>query len=235
MSVTVTSMTGRSVLALLGLLVAVTAVVGGAVVGAHVGLSLSSAQTLTALAWSLPVHGALMFLTTHLWGRRRGLRWSTLGFVRPTRRMWHLLWQMPLALIAAVVTNAVFLTLMGGTNQVEADTAIEDLAQEVGSLAVIAMLLGAVVAAPLWEEVIFRGVLFRALRERMALVWVCLITAGIFAVVHAVPMLMPYLAVMGMALGLVRAFHDNLWAPIIMHAFNNFLAVGVVLLVILAA
>ena len=235
MDVETRSVTMRSVWVLLGLLVAGTAVVAGAVVGAHFGLGLSSEQTLTALAWAVLVHGALMFVTIHLWVRRRGLSWAAVGFRRPTKRMWHLLWQMPSALIAAVVTNVVVLTLVGRADQVADSDAFEEVALEVGSFAVIAIFLGAVLAAPLWEEVIFRGVLFAALRERMALVWVFLITAGVFALIHVAPLALPYQFVMGIALALLRVFHDNLWAPIIMHAVNNFLAVGVVLLVILAA
>lgn len=225
----------RSVVVLLGLLLAVTGVVAGAVVGVALGLDLSTEQGLTVLAWAVLAHGTLMFLTIRLWVRRCGLRWRALGLVRPTQRIWHLLWQIPAVLIAIVVTNAVFLTLVGRTDQVEGTKFVEELAQDVSTLAAIAILCGVVMAAPLWEEAVFRGVLFSALRERMALVWVCLITAGLFAVAHAVPVMIPYFLVMGIALALLRAFHHNLWAPIIMHATVNLLASVTVLSVILAA
>src|SRR5690554_5713295 len=80
------SMTKRSVLTLLVLLLALTVVVVGAIVGAHFGLGLSSGQTLTLLAWTPLVHGALMFLATHLWVRSCSLTWGDLGFRRPTTR-----------------------------------------------------------------------------------------------------------------------------------------------------
>lgn len=236
MNLAARTITLKSVWTLLGLLVALTAVVAGAFLGLVFAWDMGLDQALTVLAWLVLAHGALMFATTHLWARRCGLRWSSFGFVRPTKRIWHLLWQIPVVLFAAVVTNVVFFSLVGGADEAAAgDVAIEELARDVSTLAAVAIFLGVVVAAPLWEEAVFRGVLYSALRERMALEWVCLITAAMFAVVHLTPLLMPYLFVMGIALALLRAFHGNLWAPLIMHATVNFLASITVLLVILDA
>jgi len=38
-----------------------------------------------------------------------------------------------------------------------------------------------------------------------------------------------YLFALGIALALVRRFHQNLWAPVLLHAVNNALAVLIVL------
>lgn len=91
MSVETRSITLKSVVVLLGLLVALTVVVAGAIVGANYGMGLHVEQTLTVVAWAIVVHGALVHLATHLRVRRRGLTWGALGFVRPTKRIWHLL------------------------------------------------------------------------------------------------------------------------------------------------
>lgn len=91
------------------------------------------------------------------------------------------------------------------------------------------LILLACVAAPVVEEIMFRGVLYRNLRDATGgLGWFlsCLIsalwTSFIFAVIHpqgmfAVP------ALMGIACGctLVREWRDSLWASMVVHAINN--------------
>lgn len=219
----------RSVLTLLGLLVAVTALAFGAVIGAHFAFGLSLGQTLSLLAWTLLAHGVLMILTVHLWTRQQGLQWSFLGFRKPTKRILHLLWQIPLLIVAIAVANAVFLTLIGQTNQAGGGS-VEDLSQQVSALAVLALFFTTVILVPLWEEAVHRGVIFSALRPRMGLMWVCVITAGIFALSHMIPPLIPYYIVLGIGLALLREFHQNLWAPLIMHSTLNLFAGGTILL-----
>ena len=48
-----------------------------------------------------------------------------------------------------------------------------------------------------------------------------ILSAAIFAAVHVIPLSFPYLFTLGIALALLRRFHQNLWAPILLHAANN--------------
>lgn len=216
-------------------MVAFTAVLVAAVIGAHFAFEMSSELTLTVLAWTPLLHACVMLVTLRLWLQRRGMSWADLGFGRPTPRLLHVMWQLPVVLVAIVATNAVFLTLVGGNDQPDSNGAIEEVARGVGGLHVGAILVALVVVVPLWEEAVFRGVVYAALRQRMSLVWVSLLSAGLFALFHAVPVLIPYYIVMGVALALLRTFHANLWAPVIVHSAVNFLAGGTALLLLLAA
>lgn len=93
----------------------------------------------------------------------------------------------------------------------------------------IQLLLLACVAAPIVEEIMFRGVLYRHLRDATGgLGWFisCLVSAlwmsFIFAVIHPQGMIaVP--ALMGIACGctLAREWRDSLWASIVVHSINN--------------
>ncbi len=97
------------------------------------------------------------------------------------------------------------------------------------------MVMSLVVWAPLVEESIFRGALFRHLRGRMSLVWGVLVTAAAFGIIH------PYttaglieVAFMGIVFALLRHWRGSLIAPMVAHALHNGLvsavSVGVVVM-----
>ncbi len=91
----------------------------------------------------------------------------------------------------------------------------------------IFLILGVVVGAPLTEEFIFRGLLFRGWQSsKLQLTGTLIVTSAIWAVIHVQyePALIAVIFVMGIFLGLARYFTGNLWVPIAMHAVNNGLA-----------
>jgi ABC-2 type transport system permease protein len=83
----------------------------------------------------------------------------------------------------------------------------------------------AVVAAPLFEEFIFRGLIFGGLRRSMGALPAALASAAIFAIVHP-----PYSMLPVFALGLFAAFAYErkkvLLAPMLVHAIYNAAVVG---------
>jgi membrane protease YdiL (CAAX protease family) len=96
-------------------------------------------------------------------------------------------------------------------------------------LVLIAAYLVACVGAPLIEETVFRGVLFRHLREssRAAPRWLSAIFAAglnalVFAIIHPQGLLVvPALAALGFNFSLVREWRDSLIGPMTMHALHN--------------
>jgi ABC-2 type transport system permease protein len=94
------------------------------------------------------------------------------------------------------------------------------------ALAVLAVYL---LAAPLFEEFVFRGLLFRGMRRSMRPAFAILGSAAIFAVVHS-----PVAALPVFVLGVAAAFSfersRRLLAPIVTHAVYNAVAVGAGLL-----
>lgn len=83
-------------------------------------------------------------------------------------------------------------------------------------------LLGAVsVAAPVAEELVFRGVLYPYLRRWTPAAGAVLLSALLFAVVHVIPILIPPLVVTGIALGLLRERYGSVLPCMLLHALLN--------------
>ncbi|WP_258064506.1 CPBP family intramembrane glutamic endopeptidase [Arthrobacter sp. ZGTC131] len=174
---------------------------------------------------------AILALYVHLY-RRNNLTPADLGFRRFTPRLFHLLWQIPAAIIVCAIMQGLSLALTGidATTAEAADDPLADLAGLPASLAVIAVLVIAVLT-PVWEEVLFRGAFLDGLSRRLRPSVAIILSAALFAAVHIVPLSFPYLFTFGIALALLRRFHQNLWAPILLHATNNALVVLLALLI----
>jgi membrane protease YdiL (CAAX protease family) len=85
-----------------------------------------------------------------------------------------------------------------------------------------------VVFGPVFEEFLFRGFLFEGFRQsRIGVIGAVIITSLVWAGFHLQYGLFEIasLCVMGILLGIVRYKTGSLWLPIMMHAFNNLLAV----------
>jgi membrane protease YdiL (CAAX protease family) len=85
--------------------------------------------------------------------------------------------------------------------------------------------LSAVIAAPVVEEILFRGAFFAALVTSPVGKWgAVLITAALFALMHATSDQWPIVGVlffMGIMLGLLMLRFGSLWVPIAAHALWN--------------
>jgi membrane protease YdiL (CAAX protease family) len=85
-----------------------------------------------------------------------------------------------------------------------------------------------VVAAPIGEEVFFRGFLFQGLRRRLSLWPAALISAAVFAVVHWSPILIFALFPIGVGLALVFEHRRSLLSSIAAHAVFNLVGILVI-------
>ncbi len=93
----------------------------------------------------------------------------------------------------------------------------------------IGLLLTASVAAPVVEEIVFRGLLYRHLRDlsrglgfALSVSFGCLANAVIFAAIHPQGWVaIPALASLAIAFTLAREWRGSLWPPMVMHAVSN--------------
>lgn len=100
-----------------------------------------------------------------------------------------------------------------------------------GGLGTVAMLIfGAVVIAPVCEELLFRAVLHGALSARLSWAPAAVMTALIFATVHGIVENMPALFVLGLILQRQLRDSGSLWLPIMTHAVFNGVIVAILLL-----
>lgn len=81
-----------------------------------------------------------------------------------------------------------------------------------------------VVMAPLFEEIIFRGLVLESTRVRYGVIVAWVVSSLLFGIVHLHPTVVVNAFVMGLILGFIYIVSDSLWATIILHAVNNGIA-----------
>jgi len=137
--------------------------------------------------------------------RRLGVR----EFRVPSALLWMLV-----AVVAYLAIAVLYTSLVGEPKQ-------EDIAESFGTLPVQILLI--VVAAPVSEEVCFRGMLYGGLRERLPRFAAALVGGLIFGGLHAVTGLsaVPPLMVFGIILCLLYEKTGAIWPGIMLHMLNN--------------
>ncbi|HAI10089.1 MAG TPA: hypothetical protein DCM28_00165 [Phycisphaerales bacterium] len=102
----------------------------------------------------------------------------------------------------------------------------------------VILLVSAIIAAPLFEEIVFRGFMHQAMRDLISVKtpWINIcICSVIFTGIHinvAQWQTMPALFVLGGMLGWIYEKTGSLWPCIILHACFNTLNIGIVLLIL---
>ncbi len=90
--------------------------------------------------------------------------------------------------------------------------------------------LAAVIAAPVAEEIFFRGVLFPYLRSRMRVLSAAVLSAAIFALCHPLPFAWPMLIALGIVLALVTEHCQSIYPAMVLHGLNNTFALTTIYL-----
>ena len=77
------------------------------------------------------------------------------------------------------------------------------------------------VLAPLFEEIIFRGVLLPTLSRDFGIIWGIIVSSFVFALAHLSVGELPPLFVLGIGLGITRMASGSLLSSVIMHSLWN--------------
>jgi len=127
-----------------------------------------------------------------------------------------LLWM--LAAIGAYLTFAIAYTAVFGSPEQE------DVAEAFGAVPVQILLIA--VAAPISEEVCFRGMLYGGFRQRMRTVLAALASAVVFGALHALTGIsaVPPLIAFGFVLALLYEKTGSIVPGILLHMLNNSVA-----------
>lgn len=123
-----------------------------------------------------------------------------------------------LAAIGAYLLFAIVYTAIFGQPEQE------DIAEDFGTVPVQILLI--VIAAPISEEICFRGMLFGGLRERLPRVGAALISGLVFGALHAVNGIgvVPVLAAFGFILAVLYERTGSIVPGILLHMLNNSVA-----------
>jgi len=138
---------------------------------------------------------------------------------------------LPLFVLVWIVTILVFSLMHKSQGGGPANPVAEAI--ERGDMVTIVLLFVlATVWAPLVEESIFRGGLFRHMRSRFGLVVAALLVGVFFSFMHGYGVLMtPPLIMLSVTFSVMREWRGSLIAPMTAHFLHNFVSLGVFLVV----
>jgi len=180
-------------------------------------LSTQDRSSVEALAGQLAFYGVAISVTLLVIAGRRGLDVRELGWRRPSLR-WMLA-AVPLTLLGLVIAGALTSVAQSLLPHAPNQQCIE-VQQQYGHSVLLALPV-VCLAAPIVEETIFRGVLYRWLRGVMPLGTAMLVSAAIFALAHAITLLFLPLLGLGMLLAWVYEHSNSLWPGVLVHALFN--------------
>ncbi len=176
---------------------------------------------------------AVMGLGLLILALRKG-GFSSFGLV-PTQAKW--LWRGALIAIPLIVIRicvvVVFLAPVALTGNVEDLASVEDLealgqtltpSGSVASVLLVIVLVSVVVQ--ILEEMMFRGVIFRWLRNGRGFWFAAILSSIAFGLAHLNPLLIVSTFILGLAAAWLLDRSESLWPPIILHMVTNFVAQG---------
>lgn len=219
---------------------ACASVAGGILSGLVVAFLLSGGRFVPLNEPALLVGSTVCLQAVLLWAAWRrsriageGSRAAGLGWVAVRRR-----WLVAALAVVLVVNLAGLLLLLRYAGVEIPHTGTMDLMQklsEMGRPAQVAMVLLLAAGAPIAEELFFRGWLWTALRRRWAVLPVMGCTSLLWLMAHLLdgvtrPL---FLIPAAIVLSLARHYCGSVRASIVLHCFNNLLAVGLLALALL--
>jgi hypothetical protein len=177
----------------------------------------------------IAIQGLVMLVAVWAAGLvRRRYTWADIGLTRPSRGWVAASFGLFIVLRVVVVLVAALLAQVGITSVQPQAIAPEGFTW-VGA---IGMLIFAGVVVPVAEEVFFRGVLYRWLRDKWGVAVGAIVSGLVFGIAHLEPATAIPAAIMGIALALVFEKSKSLWPGILIHILNNATAIGLLYLLL---
>lgn len=88
----------------------------------------------------------------------------------------------------------------------------------------IVQIISFCILTPIWEELFFRGIVFRRLSLRFKTTTAAVVSSIIFGLMHFGGSSMFHAFLVGVLFCYIYARTQNIWVPIILHSFGNFLS-----------
>jgi membrane protease YdiL (CAAX protease family) len=200
-------------------------------------------EWLVEFGWPIAAYAAISAAVGYgpslLWCVYAARRWGTGGFTEVTglRVRWSDIGWGPLVWVTAVIAEVVAVTVIlafdvpltgntEGISELRADRTY-----------VVSLLVTAVVAAPIVEELVFRGVMLRGLGSRLPVAVAVIVQGAVFGLAHVDPVrgrgnvgLVLVLMTVGVVFGGAAHLLRRLGPTVIAHAILNGVVMAVVLL-----
>ena len=199
-------------------------VVLGSVIGLVEVVDVSGwGEDVILLGAAFVLQGVMLLSVWHFAVRPAGGRWALLGFrrVKPISTT--------LIVIAGItICQALVVGYVQVVNWLDIDPLVPGdpfESWDIDPISFTIIAVSAVVVAPLFEEIFFRGFMYQAFRKTMSLWPAAILTSLIFGIAHIDPAIIIPIALVGMILLGIYRWTGNLWSSIITHAGYNAIAV----------
>ena len=151
---------------------------------------------------------------------------ASYGLRRPPKGIWRAIGLIVAVFFGYIVLAGIYTQLVDLEG---AEDQLEGLGIEKQAVAIAFGALVVCVAAPIGEELFFRGFMYRALRNWRGVIPAALLTGTIFGLIHglsAEALALPPLAVLGVAFCLLYQWTGSLYVCMALHAINKSIAYG---------
>ncbi|WP_425445381.1 CPBP family intramembrane glutamic endopeptidase [Virgibacillus phasianinus] len=151
--------------------------------------------------------------------RPKGLSWSEVGAKSFPVKDWKLIVLYSIFLLVGAVIIVVLTSFIENTWE---NSKTEAMQQNVTFFAFLIAFLSAAVISPIYEELFYRGFLYRWLRTRIGLIGAILLSSLIFTIAH-IPTynVMPVNFFSGIIFALAYERTNSIWPSVMIHGLTN--------------
>ena len=186
-------------------------------IGVSIGLMTASVLALTTSAYFFAI-------------KKHPLGWKSVG-LRPSTRPWLIgsailgAVFIPVNILIVKTANAVLERILEGVpvSELASETTGEPFFSVPEFLAVFVLV---VIIVPIAEEVFFRGIIYKWLRQRAGFLIGLLVSSVAFGTLHLAAPAIAAISVLGVLCAIVYELSDSLWTAVMVHAMNNFLVIA---------
>ena len=173
------------------------------------------AGTLTGFTIAITLVFSVYFIAL----RPKKLSWREVGITSISMKQWKMILCYSLLLMIGALLIVVLTSYIGISVENSKTQAIQ---QNITFFTVLIAFLSAAVISPIYEEIFYRGFLYRWLRTRLGLVGAILLSSFIFTIAH-IPTynVMPVNFFSGIIFALAYERTNSIWPSIIIHGLTN--------------
>ena len=163
-----------------------------------------------------------VFLFLFLKDERKRRETGTSAFRIPVRLPFRVRRAAAVALSAVLISGAVELVV---SVIVVHDAQYDEIAEMISSPGLLSQFVVVGVIGPIMEELLFRGVIYRRMRDYVGVMWAVILSGILFGVAHGNLTQGLFAGLLGMLLALYYEHYGSLWAPCAAHMANNIFSV----------
>ncbi|WP_020060499.1 CPBP family intramembrane glutamic endopeptidase [Bacillus sp. 123MFChir2] len=151
--------------------------------------------------------------------RPKKLSWSEVGIRSLSMKDWKVIVLLTIILMVGDVIVMALTSFIGNTYE---NSKTEAMQQNVNFFTVLIAFISAAVISPVYEEIFYRGFLYRWLRTRLGMIVAIFLSSVIFTIIH-IPTYnaMPVNFLSGIVFAWAYERTNSIWAPVIIHGLTN--------------